>query len=113
MKTLTEEQVKLIHSALVHYATEQEDIISQHYLDLDQEQIVAESEKILTHIDSIFSIFSNKKKLYLMSEWDKETIESAFNRSDQIYESEDNYVLKSGMFLGLIDGIKAVVQNKH
>lgn len=113
MKTLTKEQIKLINDALTHYAAEQETIIAKHYLDLDQEEIVAESEKILTEIDSVMCIFRNKECLYLMSPRDRETLESAFSRSDDIFTSEDNYVLKSGMFIGLIDGIKAVIQGRY
>lgn len=113
MKSLTEDQIQVVFNALVHYATEQENVISQNYLELDKEEIVSESERILGVIDSLMSLFINKKKIHLMSEWDKKTLENAFNRSDEIYTSEDNYVLKSGMFLGLIDGIKAIIHNKH
>ena len=41
MKTLNQEQIQLIYSALLHYAAEQENIISQYYLEPDHEENVA------------------------------------------------------------------------
>jgi hypothetical protein len=113
MKTLTKEQIQLINAALIHYAAEQENVISKHYLDLDQEEIVAESEKILVQLDSLMSVFRNNEALLILNKRDTETLDIAFNRSDDIFASNDNYVLKSGMFVGLIDGIKAVIKGKY
>jgi hypothetical protein len=113
MKTLNQEQIQLIYSALLHYAAEQENIISQYYLEPDHEENVAESVKIVDQLGHIMRLFYDKENIHIMNTKDKQTLDEAFDRSETIYTSEDNYVLKSGMFIGLIDGIKAVVQGKY
>ncbi len=87
MNFLNESQVNLIHAALVHYASEQQKIISEHYFDLDQEEVVDESVKILSQIDQILDFLVNKKSLL--------------------------FIIKSGLFLRLIDAIKVVKENIH
>lgn len=113
MKTFNENEIKVIRAALLYYAAHQEDIISSHYLDVDNEQFVEESQKILEEANSLYDYFYSSKTFHTLKSDDIDTINEAFTTADRLYESSTDFVLKAGMYLGLIDGIKAIIMRKN
>lgn len=112
MKFLNADTIKILHNALTYYAAHQEEIISEHYLDVDHEQFVEESQKILDKLNLLSDCFGNHKAVHVLNEQDYRTVNQAFVASETIYNSSHDYVLKAGMYLGLIDGIKAIFMKK-
>lgn len=108
MKTFNENEIKVIKSALLHYAAHQEEIISSYYLDVDHEQFVQESQQILEQLNNLTEYLNDTKTVHTVKPNDFKTINEAFVTSDEIYHSNTDFVLKAGMYLGLIDGIKAI-----
>lgn len=113
MRTLTSAQIKLIHSALVHYALQEEDTINQHFFEDDNSELITETKKSLQKIQDMQKVFSTEKNLYLMTESEYLSIQTCFNRVEDIHNKEKNYIKKSGVFLGLLHSIKHIIENKN
>ena len=54
--------------ALKHFKTHHDQIVSQHYLDVDKAEVVQTSVEISEQIDYLQSYFSNSSDLYLLNE---------------------------------------------
>lgn len=112
MRTLNPNQIKLIYSALNHYALQQEDSINQHFFEDDNSEVITEAKNLLNRIQDLQKIFSIEKPLHILSDMDYQSIQGSFSRAEDIHNKEKNYIKKSGVFLGLIHSIKQIIDNK-
>jgi hypothetical protein len=66
MLYLTKEQIEIIRIALEHYASEQEKLIREHYLDLDHEELVDPSSQTIEKVSQILPYFNGSRSVYMI-----------------------------------------------
>ena len=107
MKALNEEELIVLSAALSHYQRHNDTVISQYYLDDDKNQIVSDTIETIQTVATLQSNFSGNKFALILNEEEYSNIQAAFERAEEIYNNNDNVIMKASIYLALIDTIKA------
>lgn len=107
MNVLKETDLLVLSSALNHYQRHNDTIITQYYLDDDKNQIVSDTFEAIRSVSFLQSNFQADKPVYILTEEEYSNIQAAFDRAEEIYNNNDNVIMKASIYLALIDTIKA------
>lgn len=79
MKTLNEQEQKVLVAAIQYYQNHINSIITQFYLDDDKSQVVSEFLENRSTIDGLYNTFSDDSDLFILTREDLNTIKHDCN----------------------------------